>query len=724
VCSSDLSFGVICAGSLGLSLLGFYPEFYAGYFKVLLLSLGILVTSILFWAVLRSVTNDPPEETHRRGTKLVGTLIMAVVLIGFFNLQPFLIKQLDQGYQFENAAATTANAAQKRQTGEADISIRLSGDESFSLSYKGSFEKQKSDADKNNSNGLLNNFNDPFSWITGLIDYLSKYLTAIAAIVGSAVAFFGGGQATKTQETGVLAIIKGYSTSIALVLAGLALPFVLWYLYLHMSYWGILLNQSILNDQTVLPLDLPRLPNWFINQFSQYGSVGERIPMILLIVTAASLIFSLVLRRNSNSLHGLYKDRLSRAFLTHTGRDEGTTTHTEDSLYYRLRKAVKSTGDGTTNGVPSENKKPDPTARLQRKLSEISDLYPPFQLINAALNVQGSERVNKRGRNAEFFTFSKTHVGSHATQYVRTEALEQREPNVTLGTAMAVSAAAASTAMGSNTMKPLAFTLALLNVRLGYWLRNPAQMGDRFQNFIEKAKRGFKSTPLAYLLAEVLGWLKEDSSLIYLTDGGHIENLGLYSLLRRRCKFIIVIDGEADPELTFSSFVTAQRYARIDLGTRIYVRLDEVKKAYRNYKNRLATKNTDGSGDVGDAKGDEPHCALGTIHYPRDSKGKTQTGILLYVKSAITGDENDYIRDYAQRNNSFPHETTGDQFFSEDQFEVYRSLGFHSVFGALSGQKPVATKDKPVKLTRTSLRAVKDQALSQFLNLYGNIQKS
>ncbi len=75
-----------------------------------------------------------------------------------------------------------------------------------------------------------------------------------------------------------------------------------------------------------------------------------------------------------------------------------------------------------------------------------------------------------------------------------------------------------------------------------------------------------------------------------------------------------------------------------------------------------------------------PHAAVGIIEYGEDEKG-----ILLYIKSSLTGDENDYILDYKRRNATFPHETTLDQFFSEEQFEVYRALGFHAVQHFLSG---------------------------------------
>ena len=76
-----------------------------------------------------------------------------------------------------------------------------------------------------------------------------------------------------------------------------------------------------------------------------------------------------------------------------------------------------------------------------------------------------------------------------------------------------------------------------------------------------------------------------------------------------------------------------------------------------------------------------PHAALGVIDYDGGQKGW-----LLYIKSSLTGDENDYVRDYARRYGSFPHESTGDQFFSEEQFEVYRALGFHITIRILNGQ--------------------------------------
>ena len=196
----------------------------------------------------------------------------------------------------------------------------------------------------------------------------------------------------------------------------------------------------------------------------------------------------------------------------------------------------------------------------------------------------------------------------------------------------------------------MAPTLALLNLRLGYWLKNPGGEG--------------LGGNLLYLLREMFSLLKPRGKWLYLTDGGHIDNTGLYELLRRRCSHIIVVDAEADPNMTFASFVKVQRHARIDLGVRINLRWDKI----------AATSLRARAPDVNPLRG--PHCAVGEIYYSDGGKGT-----LIYVKSSLSGDENVYVRDYARRHADFPHEPTGDQFFGEEQFEVYRSLGFHCVHG-------------------------------------------
>lgn len=190
-----------------------------------------------------------------------------------------------------------------------------------------------------------------------------------------------------------------------------------------------------------------------------------------------------------------------------------------------------------------------------------------------------------------------------------------------------------------------------------------------------------------YFAKETFGLLDEKTRNVYLTDGGHFDNLGLYELLRRRCKVIIAVDAEADPSYNFESLVRIQRYARIDLG----VRFDLPTAAIRMQS--LAISEKEASGEPVDPENSRgPHVAIGRIDYSDE-----EYGVLFYIKSSLSGDESDLIRDYHRRNANFPHETTLDQFFSEEQFEVYRALGFHAARNFLIGQDRAAMlKASPV----------------------------
>jgi hypothetical protein len=180
-----------------------------------------------------------------------------------------------------------------------------------------------------------------------------------------------------------------------------------------------------------------------------------------------------------------------------------------------------------------------------------------------------------------------------------------------------------------------------------------------------------------YLTAEMLSLLDETSPRVYLTDGGHIENLGIYELLNRRCRIIIAVDAEADPALFFPSFVTLQRFARIDLGVRIDLPWREIRERNVAFAKEVADTETGKS----PTRALGSHAAVGTINYPN-----APNGWLIYVKSSLTGDEGDLILDYKRRYGTFPHETTGDQFFGEEQFEAYRALGFHAATGLVTGR--------------------------------------
>lgn len=70
----------------------------------------------------------------------------------------------------------------------------------------------------------------------------------------------------------------------------------------------------------------------------------------------------------------------------------------------------------------------------------------------------------------------------------------------------------------------------------------------------------------------------------------------------------------------------------------------------------------------------------------------------------MTGDEDSDVLQYKAQNPAFPHESTGDQFFNESQFESYRALGNHIVNSAFAQQ----LETRP-QLDRGALDAVMDE---------------
>lgn len=254
-----------------------------------------------------------------------------------------------------------------------------------------------------------------------------------------------------------------------------------------------------------------------------------------------------------------------------------------------------------------------------------------------------------QGRLTDFFLFSPAYSGSPLTGYEQTTEWEKADSHLDLGTAMAISGAAAAPQMGLGTIKRLSFWLALLNVRLGYWARKP----NVNSAWLFGGAPGF-----VCLLQEMLGTMDERLPWVNLSDGGHIENLGVYELLRRRCKYIIAVDGEEDLKMTFQALTTLQRLAAIDFGIQIDMNLDDL---------RLNEKGLTRS-----------HFHFCRVRYPSAGRDSPEMiGYLLYLKLSLTGNEGEFIRRYRLDEPVFPHHSTADQFFSETQFEAYRSLGEH-----------------------------------------------
>jgi hypothetical protein len=346
--------------------------------------------------------------------------------------------------------------------------------------------------------------------------------------------------------------------------------------------------------------------------------IGQFTVTPWVIVGIGAFVYFFILNINFTSPHRLYRNKLAEAYL--------------------IRPALKATDEKPFDNAVS--------VRLS-DLGESAELAP-YHLLNCALNVPGSADPRMQGRLADFFLFSPRYCGSPLTGYEKTQEWEKADAHLDLGTAMAISGAAAAPQMGLGTMKRFSFWIALLNVRLGYWARKPGKKALLFGG----------APGLWFLLKEMLGTMNEKSAWLNLSDGGHIENLGVYELLRRRCKYIVAIDGEQDAKMTFHALTTLQRLAFIDFGITIDVDLDDLRLNDRGLS--------------------RSHFRFCRIRYPRDERGSEEVyGYLLYLKLSLTGNEGEFIRRYRLDEPVFPHQSTADQFFSETQFEAYRSLGEH-----------------------------------------------
>jgi hypothetical protein len=278
----------------------------------------------------------------------------------------------------------------------------------------------------------------------------------------------------------------------------------------------------------------------------------------------------------------------------------------------------------------------------------------PFHVVNCALNLGGSSDLALHTRHSAAFTMTPSGCGSaylsrerdgtsEEVGYVpiKEYGLEAEAP--TLGQAIAISGAAASPNMGYHTSPVVAFLLTVFNVRLGWWFPNPMR------------KRGTFSSPhyaLTYLFAELFGGADDKSRFLNLSDGGHFENLAAYELVRRKCRVIVISDGECDLDLNFEGLGRLIRMCDVDHGARIDI---DVRRIHVQEGATWSRR----------------QFAVGTIDYGSDHP----RGILIYLKASMTDDEDTAVMQYKASHGAFPHESTGNQFYKEDQFESYRRLG-------------------------------------------------
>ncbi len=344
---------------------------------------------------------------------------------------------------------------------------------------------------------------------------------------------------------------------------------------------------------------------------------------------------------NKFSLHSMYRNRLIRAYLGATNRKR------HPNLF---------TGFDEKDNVDMQD--------LQGQR--------PMHVLNIALNLVSGTDLAWQQRLATSFTVTPFVSGSATLGYRESawygRGSDASSRGISLGTALSISGAAVSPNHGYNSSPLIAFILAFFNARLGGWFGNPGVAGD------DTWTKSSPKSALPPIVAEAFGLTDSTHPYVYLSDGGHFENLGLYEMVLRRCRIIVVSDAGCDPNYFFEDLGNAIAKIRVDFGISI------------DFKPNIdIRKYTVEQARAGKVEGH--HCAVGRIHYS-DVDGflkegpegpEDRDGWLIYVKAAMCGKEPMDVFHYFCEHPDFPHEPTTDQWFSESQFESYRILGTHCI---------------------------------------------
>lgn len=366
----------------------------------------------------------------------------------------------------------------------------------------------------------------------------------------------------------------------------------------------------------------------------------ESLPWILI---GSAILFGGLMNSNMFNISRMYRDRLTEAFLP----DKAT--------------------------VESGMWKPAYEADVAFLSDVCGPKHPgPFHLINTNAVLTSSDFALYRGRGGSNFVMSSLYCGSEATGWHLTR--EFIGGNMTLATAMAISGAAvnpnaACGGQGPTRNRLASFMLALFNVRLGYWVRNPHAY-PRFGKLVSYLWPNLLYPGLRQGLLGTGAHVR--AGFLELTDGGHFDNTGLYELVRRRVRVIVLALASADPQYGYDDLADVLERVRADFG--VYIWFED-----------LLAGTTPGScakppgGIAAALKLCERGHAVGTILYPGDE----EPGSLIVLKAAATAKLPMDVLRYAATHEDYPNETTADQFFDERQFEAYRETGYAAAKGML-----------------------------------------
>jgi hypothetical protein len=271
-------------------------------------------------------------------------------------------------------------------------------------------------------------------------------------------------------------------TGVGLALAARLAPPV--FLALLAGALSVLTNLALFAAHSLTGLPLGGVHGEAIAWTDHYAMLTRTGPALLGLVALAFVAMGVLMARfiniNTFSLHGMYRDRLVRAYL-------GASNSS--------RRASRFTGFAANDDIPMHALDPE------RK---------PFHVINLALNLVGGSRLAWQQRKAASFTVSVLHCGSGDLGY---RSSSRYGGGITLGTAVAISGAAASPNMGYHSSPVVGFIMTLFNARLGSWLGNPGPQGRRTW------RDPGPLSAVRSMVKEALGQTSDQSEYVYLSDG-------------------------------------------------------------------------------------------------------------------------------------------------------------------------------------------------------------
>lgn len=384
-----------------------------------------------------------------------------------------------------------------------------------------------------------------------------------------------------------------------------------------------------------------------------YADQMHRFLMFLLF-GAIFLVSAFVINPNTTSIQRYYQERLAGAYLG--GSDEGHNMRLTD-LAPRLGPGPLLLIGGAAN---------------YRFRPADKDTHP--DALGDSQPVELTERVGQ-------FEFSPLHCGARTLSYMRTDSYCGGA--LRLADAVAISGAA---------LNPLYFDrwemlviFGLLNLRLGQWLPNPS------------CGRVMTRPTFAALFQDVFKirqwrttWATERRHVL-LTDGGHFDNTGLQSLLERRCKIIVMCDASHDAEFVFDDLAVVigrmkgrQGTTFREIGSTHELDLCAHAAAMRDRKAHFFCCEI----NYGRRGEDVPPSPDGAkVNGGERRRAKAETGLLIYFKSSLTGDEPPFVWNHAAKCAAFPHDPTFNQSFGPEQFCAYLGLGQHFVESMVKGRR-------------------------------------